>query len=372
MSKDLKFIRPNRPDIITSKIETKSYYRKMDIKVTVEDMIAGKYILVERFYSDGLEVLAELKRYLLRRYKDKSFQGQREYRSAFREASHRLLLKVKDNKLLVRKCPDIGWLELLYPDISEFYLSFPEVQGMNSSWQWYKKGVEVKTLDLVLHPYYGTYFPTRFDHLKLFDKWLKKYDGLKEKAIEIGVGSGVLSFQLIQNGFKNIFATDTNKNAIIGVSEECKRLGFEDNIRLNHGDLFDNCDVKADLIVFNPPWIKGKHKLEEGIDKAMYYEEELFPRFFEQAQKRLAPEGRIVLIFSNLAEVVDEQSIHPIIEELRNGNRFRKELHLRREVRASSKRTKRTDSRSKEKVELWILVPKKRSKDEVYCTVKIK
>ena len=62
---------------------------------------------------------------------------------------------------------------------SEFYVPFPEVQGMNSSWQWYQKGLEVKTLDLTLHPYYGTYFPTRFDHLKLFDKWLKKYDGPK-------------------------------------------------------------------------------------------------------------------------------------------------------------------------------------------------
>ncbi len=267
-------------------------------------------------------------------------------------------MKVKDNKLCVKKCPNIGWLELLYPDISEFFISFPQVQGMNSSWQWYKKGIEIKTLNLTLHPYYGTYFPTRFDHLKLFDRYLKKYEGSKNKVIEIGVGSGILSFQLIQNGFENIFATDTNKNAIIGVLQESKRLGFEDKITLNHGDLFENCDLKADLIVFNPPWIKAKHKLEEGIDKAMYYEEELFPRFFEQAQKHLTPNGKIVLIFSNLAEVVDEESKHPIIEELRNNNRFRKDLHLRRDVRASSKRTKRTDSRKNEKVELWVLAPK--------------
>jgi len=189
---------------------------------------------------------------------------------------------------------------------------------------------------------------------------LKKYDGSKNNAIEIGVGSGVLSFQLIQNGFKNIFATDINKNAIIGVSQESKRLGFEELITLNHGDLFQNCDVKADLIVFNPPWLPAKHKLEEGIDKAMYYEEELFPRFFEQAQKHLAPDGKIVLIFSNLAEVVDEESRHPIIEELQKNKRFRKELHLRRDVRASSRRTKRRDSRDNEKVELWVLAPKEK------------
>ena len=358
MNKDLHTLQPDRPDIITTEIDAIGFYRKMDTEATVVDMIAGKYVLVEEFYSNGLQVLNELRRNLLLKHPDKSFQGQRAYRAAFREASHRLLLKVKDNKLMVKKAPDFGWLKLLYPDVSEFYVAFPDVQGMNSSWQWYEKGLEVKTLDLTLHPFYGTYFPTRFDHLKLFDKYLKKYDGAKENAIDIGVGSGILSFQLIQNGFKNIFATDTNKNAIIGVSGESERLGFEEKITLNHGDLFENCDVKADLIVFNPPWLLAKHTLEEGIDKAMYYEEDLFPRFFEQALKHLAPEGKVLLIFSNLAQVVDEESTHPIIEELQKHDRFRKELHLKRDVRASSRRTKRRDNRDKEKVELWVLAPK--------------
>lgn len=358
MNKNLVSIQADRPTIITEEIEAINFYRKMDIKATVELMIKGRYVLVEEYYSNGLEVLSELKNNLLHHFTDKSFQGQRDYRSAFREASHRLLLKVKENKLLVKKSPDIGWLKLLYPEISEFYISFPEVQGMNSSWQWYQKGIEVKNLGITLHPFYGTYFPTRFDHLKLFDQWLKKYEGSKEKVIEIGVGSGILSFQLIQNGFLNIFATDTNKNAIIGVSEESKRLGYENNIILNHGDLFENCYIKADVIVFNPPWLLAKHKLEEGIDKAIYYEEDLFPRFFEQAQKHLTIGGKIVLIFSNLAQVVDKESTHPIIEELRNNNRFRKELHLRKDVKNASKKTKRTDLRENEKVELWILALK--------------
>ncbi len=358
MNENLESIKADRPNIITSEIEAIGFYRKMDTKATVIDMIAGKYVIVEEYFSNGLQVLAELKRNLELKYTDKSFQGQRKYRSAFREASHRLLIKVEDNKLTVKKAPNIGWLKELYPDASEFYISFPEIQGMNSSWQWYKKGIEVKTLDLYLHPYYGTYFPTRFDHLKLFDKWLKKYDGPKNNVIEIGVGSGVLSFQLIQNGFENITATDINKNAIIGVSEEIERLGFENKITPVYSDLFENCDGKADLIVFNPPWLLARHKLEEGIDKAMYYEEELFPRFFEEAKKHLNPEGKIVLIFSNLTQVVDANNPHPIIEELQKNNRYRKDLHLRRDVRASSRRTKRSDSRDNEKVELWVLSPK--------------
>lgn len=355
MITDIEELKADRPEIITTEVDAIRFYRKMDTKDTVEQMIEGKYVIVEEFYSNGLQVLNELRKNLLRKFKDKSFQGQRDYRNAYKQASHRLLLKIKDNKLTVKKAPNIGWLELLYPDTSDFYISFPDIQGMNSSWQWHEKGIEVKTLDITLKPYYNTYFPTRFDHLKLFDKWLKKYEGSKENAIEIGIGSGILSFQLIQNGFQNIFATDTNKNAIIGVAQESKRLGYEQHLTLNHADLFENCDIKADVIVFNPPWLPAKHKLEEGIDKAIYYEEELFPRFFEQAKEHLAPNGKIVLIFSNLAEVVDKESTHPIIEELRNNMRFKKVLHLRRDVRASSRRTKRKDSRDTEKVELWVL-----------------
>ena len=359
MNTNVTTLKADRPEIMIELEDAIHFYRKMDTKATVEEMIAGKYVLVEEFYSNGLQVLNELKKQLLLKHKDKSFQGQRDYRGAYKKASHRLLLKVENNNLVVKKAPDFAWLELLYPDVNDFYVAFPDVQGMNSSWQWYEKGIEIKTLNLRLHPYYGAYFPTRFDHLKLFDKWLKRYEGKRTQAIEIGVGSGVLSFQLIQNDFERIWATDINKNAIIGVDKESKRLELEDKITLNYGDLFENCELKADVIVFNPPWLLAKHTLEEGIDKAMYYDENLFPRFFEQAQKHLTPNGKIVLIFSNLAEVVDKESTHPIIEELQNNNRYRKELHLKRDVRASSRRTKRRDSRENEKVELWVLSAKK-------------
>ena len=77
--------------------------------------------------------------------------------------------------------------------------------------------------------------------------------------------------------------------------------------------MFENCDIKADMIVFNPPWLPAKHNLEESIDKAIHYEEGLFSRFFEQARNHLLVDGKVVLIFSNLAELLDEKSIYPVI-----------------------------------------------------------
>ena len=346
---------PDKPDIITSEIEVVSFYNKMDPHEIISELIDGNYVLIEDYYFNGLQVLEELKKVLRRKYNSKNFQGQRDYRAAFREASHRLLIMVVEHKLGVKKAPEIGWLATLYPETNEFLISFPEVQGLNSSWQWYLNGLEIKILNLKIHPYYGTYFPTRFDHLQLFDKWLKDYRGKKNNAIDIGVGSGVLSFQLIQNGFSRVLGTDTNKNAIIGTSQETERLGFSDRISLKYGDLFANCDIRADLIVFNPPWLIAKHKLAEGIDKAIYYESDLFPRFFEQAKQHLQKDGKLVLLFSNLAEVVGEDDTHPILNELNTNNRFSKELYLQQSVKSSSKKTKRKNWRKDEKVELWVL-----------------
>ncbi|MHA2091864.1 MAG: methyltransferase, partial [Candidatus Kariarchaeaceae archaeon] len=258
-------------------------------------------------------------------------------------------------RLEVRKAPEIGWLKILYPEDSEFLISFPDIQGLNSSWQWYLKGLEIEILNLRIHPFYGTYFPTRFDHLQLFDKWLKSYKGNKNNAIDIGVGSGVLSFQLLQNGFSRVLGTDTNKNAIIGTTQESERLGFSDRLSLKYGDLFANCDFKAELIVFNPPWLIAKHQLKEGIDKAIYYETDLFPRFFEQAKQHLEKEGKLVLLFSNLPEIVGVDEVHPILNELNKYDRFKKELYLQQSVKPSSKKTKRKNWRKDEKIELWVL-----------------
>ena len=42
MNTDLESITPNRPTIITSKIDAIGFYRKMDTEATVVEMIAGK------------------------------------------------------------------------------------------------------------------------------------------------------------------------------------------------------------------------------------------------------------------------------------------------------------------------------------------
>jgi len=349
-----KSIQIDRPEPIMD-VDVLAYKRRMDPLDAVDALIDGDYVLIVDYFSSGLTVLNALKDYLKQEYADQSFQGQRDYRSSFRELSHRLLLLVSNNKLTVRKSPEIGWLKSLYPDMDEFLLPFPQVQGLNSSWQWHEKGIFIPVLGRKIRPFFGTYFPTRFEHLILFDNWLKRYEGEKQSAIDIGIGSGVLSLQMLKHGFAKLYGTDTNPNAIVGVNEELKRTRLDAKVELMHGDLFADCSEKTELIVFNPPWLPASHNLE-GIDMAIYYDEDLFSRFFAEAVKHLNPGGRVALLFSNMIEITHKDAVHPIKKELEEGGRFQKELLLHKSVKAASNKTQRNQNwRGEEKVELWIL-----------------
>ena len=350
-----KGIKADRPEPITSDIEVLLYQKRMHPQEAIDALLEGYYVLIDDFYSSGLKILSELKNLINHKESNQSYQVQHNSRLQFRQLSNRILLAVKNHRLSVKKSPEIGWFKILYPDLNEFLLPFPQVQGLNSSWQWYKKGLSIPVLDRKIHPFYGTYFPTRFEHLKLFDRWLKQYDGEKKSAIDIGMGCGVLSFQLLKHGVEKVFGTDSNPNAIIGLIEDLSKNNLHSKIELFHGDLFAGIDQSSELIVFNPPWIPAKHNTKE-LDIAVYYEQNLFQRFFKEAKKHLNTNGNLVLLFSNLGEITKASETHPIKAELENGGRFQKELFWQKKVKPASKKTKRNQYwRNDELVELWVL-----------------
>ena len=329
-----------------------------DVKETIYAMKDGSLVLITDFYSNGMLLLKELHKHLKNRLPNKTFTEQRAYRAEYYKLSNQILLEIKDQEVGVRKAPKIGWLEILYPENNKFLLTFPQVQGLNSAWQWYKNGILLPVLRNKIHPYYGTYFPTRFDHLILFDNWLKRYKGAKKSAIDVGIGSGVLSFQMVQHGFQKVFGTDTNPNAIIGLKEFMGDTKLSRKIALDLGHLFGKWDNETELIVFNPPWLPASSNLE-NIDEAIYYNKNLFPKFFAEANNRLSKDGKLVILFSNLAQITRVAKEHPIEKELAKGIRFQLEKCLKKTVKTASDKTKRNQHwRGSEEVELWVLTKK--------------
>lgn len=350
-----KSIKPERPEPILANLDVVPFNQRMDTQIAVEALLAGHHVLIVDLFSSGLALLSALGKYLKKKYHDQSFKGQREFRSAYRELSCRVVLIVREHKLTVKKAPKIGWLKILYPELTEFLLPFSQVQGLNSSWQSYENGISFPVIENKIHPWFGTYFPSRFEHLSLFDHWLKHYKGEKKSAIDVGAGCGILTFQLLKYGFEKVIGTDTNANALIGLNEDLSKNNLISKVDLIHGDLFANCDFNTELIVFNPPWLPATYDIA-GLDTAIYYDDKLFPRFFAEAEKHLKPGGRLVLLFSNLAQITKASESHPIELELAEGGRFRKEYFQQKKVAPASNKTKRNQHwRSSEMVELWVL-----------------
>ncbi|MGY6741655.1 MAG: methyltransferase [Cecembia sp.] len=348
-------LQAHRPEPIHLKGDILVFTRKSDIQDTIQALVLGKQVLVEEFYSNGLDLLKELSSYLKKSLPNQSFLEQREYRTEYRNLSNSILLRVKEHELQVKKAPEIGWLAKLYPELSDFFLPFPQVQGLNSGWQWYKNGIKIPCLRNKIHPYYGVYFPTRFEHIVLFDNWLRRYQGPKKAAIDVGVGSGILSLLMVQHGFQKVFGTDINSNAIIGLTEFMGDTKLSRKIALDFGHLFGKWVKPTELIVFNPPWLPSS-KESNSLGDAIYYSEQLFPEFFEGASQRLLPEGHLLVIFSNLAQITGVTDKHPIEHELLSGGRFELERCLKKSVKEASQKTQRNQYwRGDEVVELWVL-----------------
>lgn len=345
----------NKPEPIAIGDKIMSHNQGTDIETTISELEKGNYILIDGLYNDGIELLKQLHWYLKQKLPNKTFQEQQAYRSEYHRLSNLILLEVVGHVLRAKKSPKIGWFEQFYPENSHFLLTFPQVQGLNSSWQWYINGVSFPVLRNKIHPYYGVYFPTRFDHLIMFDNWLKRYEGPKKTAIDVGVGCGVLSLQMEKHGFQKVFATDINPNAIYGLKEHMGKTKLSRKIELDTGHLFGKWNKPSELIVFNPPWLPASKDIE-GLDGAIYYDKNLLPDFFEAAKEMLLPDGKLVVIFSNLAQIANLTTEHPIEKELAQGGRFKLERTFTKSVSAASDKTKRDQQhREDEIVELWEL-----------------
>ena len=348
-------IQVNKPAPIELGKEVELFKRGVNVKQTIIALEAGKSFLIKDFYNNGLTLLDEIQKHLDKKYSDESFEDQRAADLEYHKLSSLLLIEVIDHKLPVDMAPSIGWFKLFYPENKNFLLTFPQVQELDISWQEHQKGVSIPVVRNKVHPYYGTHLPTSFEHLVLFDNWLKRYDGPKKTAIDVGVGNGVLSFQLVQHGFQKAFGTDINPNAIFGLKDFMGTTKLSRKIELDFAPLFGKWIKPTELIVFNPPWLPISAELDR-VDDTVYYKENLFPDFFAAAKERLLPDGKIVLIFSNLAQLTEVEKEHPIEKELADGGRFKLEKMLTKSVKTSTDKTNRYRHLfMDEEVQLWIL-----------------
>jgi release factor glutamine methyltransferase len=76
-------------------------------------------------------------------------------------------------------------------------------------------------------------------------------------AIDVGTGSGAIALSLASEGeFQRVFATDISTEALVVARRNATRLDLRGVVEFRAGSLLDPVrDVRADVIVANPPYI---------------------------------------------------------------------------------------------------------------------
>jgi hypothetical protein len=314
-------------------------------------LINGETLVVTDSYRTGAEILCQLDLLMPPPSDGASYQDRQSARRTHRETSLRLLAPITNNRLALNDRRPIGFLQELYPTISTFALPIAQIQELFGAWGRYQEGVHLAVLGHRVHPYYGTYVPTRLAHLELFGTWLSQYKGPRERTVDVGTGCGVLALMMCRANFKHVLATDTNPNAIESVTRELARLPAPPPITPVHTNLVGEGKEPLDVIAFNPPWMYGT--VEGLLDQALHFDDDLFERFFDRAYERLSEAGRIVLVFSNVMQLVQPEQPHPILRELDTG-RLRLVQTLKRKIKHPPDEHGRR-RHTRERVEIWEL-----------------
>ena len=308
-----------------------------------QQLKSGRKVLLSSSYKRGLHILSELKSEFPIS-PNSSYSMRMRLEQQFRQMSLNLIVGIEDSAIQIIGIDQNPFLKDFFPQ-KRFFLPFVVLQELAGAWKRFSTGIHYAVLGRKLHPFFGVYYPTRTEHLELFATWLSQYNGSKDHCVDVGTGSGILSFLLAKSGFRIIDAIDQNPNAIWSVQEELKRHPIDQTIRLHHADLLSPIR-DTNLIVFNPPWIPGKSN--SSVTEALFFDGELFERFFEQAYTKLSDDGTIVLIFSTILTLLRPDIPHPIESELQKG-RFKLKQKLQRKVKPTA------GKRTKEKVQIWEL-----------------
>ena len=118
-------------------------------------------------------------------------------------------------------------------------------------------------------------------------------------VLDLCCGSGIGAIFAARRGAR-VIATDLNPEAVRCVRLNALLNHFEDKIEARLGDLFEPVkDQRFDLILFNPPFYRGKPK--DNLDMA-WRSEKIFERFAAELKDHLTPTGCALIVLSTDGE----------------------------------------------------------------------
>lgn len=242
--------------------------------------------------------------------------------------------------------------QVLEPPNEDFLMSLRGLLAIISAYEWQKKGTYIPFLEQKIFPQYGVFSPVRSEYIDLVAQQELPSNCLV--AIEIGVGSGILTAVLARKGVTKIIATDIDPRAIICAQENINHLGYSNQVELQVTDLFPK--AKANLIVCNPPWLPAQPS--SPIEHAVFDPDSQFLKsFLNKVAPYLLSGGQVWLILSDLAEHLGLRSREELLDWIRLGGL---KIIERKDILPKHPKTRNHldplfFARSKEITSLWVL-----------------
>ena len=111
-------------------------------------------------------------------------------------------------------------------------------------------------LDLKLETAPGRVFTPRPATEQLVEAALARIDSVPMRIADVGTGSGAIAVALAVNRpDAEIWATDTNEDAVELARANAEHLGVADRVHVVHGNLLDPLTEPVDLVVANLPYL---------------------------------------------------------------------------------------------------------------------
>ncbi len=207
-------------------------------------------------------------------------------------------------RIALHRSPDVrtacteAWGE---PDGQPRVIALRALLGLIGAHEWRKAGVPIAALGGErIHPHHGVFSPVRGEYLDLIAQ-APLPAGLSDcpAAIDVGVGTGVVTALLLRRGVPRVIATDLSQRALACADDNLQRLGLRDRVELIHTDLYP--PGQAGLVVCNPPWLPGQPG--SVLDQAIFDPDSaMLRRFLNGLRGHLCPGGEGWLVLSDLAE----------------------------------------------------------------------
>lgn len=198
----------------------------------------------------------------------------------------------------LRRAPDVAeaWINAFGQVAEPTLATLQELLGAIGAQQWRANGLHVPALGAKIHPHYGTFAPVRGEYLDLVAE--AELPG-RDRAFDIGTGTGVLAAILAQRGVAEVVGTDSQARAVACARETFAELGVAERATAVVCDMFP--EGRASLVVCNPPWLPGTP--QTLLDYAVYDpKSRMLREFLNGLPAHLNEGGEGWLVISDLAE----------------------------------------------------------------------